>query len=256
MTAVTRIVIVVILLLPACLNLNSRSIAGQWSCIKISTPGGTPSTPGSDVGPSGVTETPGLENWLIDGDSIWTFIYPCQFVGVDSYRISNDSVFLNNSPEASATIEFRDEMMIVHKLFKHQLLSSLTFVADTFEQTVINVLLRDTVNSACLTGVYTFKQCFCNQKVSDRRNDCKIRVRSELKLDSSKAAAISNGTEIIMRVGMRKRSFRVVNYSWADYEGQFVNAYSRRKNSSTVITLMPGSWWEGDPVELKYVLKK
>ncbi|HET6990950.1 MAG TPA: hypothetical protein VFJ43_06475 [Bacteroidia bacterium] len=237
---------------------QASSIRGEWSCVKTVTPVNINSEPNSfpDENTLAPIESPGIENWVISEDSIWVFEYPCQFIAVSPYRFRNDSLFYNQNSTASAFIQFQNNMMIIHQLYKNQLVKSLFFVADSFDQNLVKRLIRDTINSECLTGSFALKQCSCAEKITDCASDCKIHVPSKITIDSLQATSLKKGAEIKLRVGLRKRSFYVVNYAWADYEGQYVNAFNRKNLNSAVLTVESGSWWKGEPVLLTYRFNK
>jgi hypothetical protein len=192
-------------------------------------------------------------NWLIQGDSVWIFQYPCEFITAGVFKIKGDSLYLNNNTNASAHITYDENLIRLTAPGNiNTPVETSTFTRDTFDLAIVEMLKRDTVNMECLTG--RMRKVTKLYPIDEAPYDLTLPVSlpDHLEITSTdKARKLYKDKTIMLPVNGQDRIFRVTSIEWNNLGNEYNNPPEEHWDK-TIITLSPADWWTGEPFEAWY----
>ncbi len=172
-------------------------LQGDWKCVMAD----------RHIMQEGVTSDVHLNNVRIKGDSTWYFEYPCKFYRLE---VSNmDSVFKTN-PTLDHLKFLHDTLVIWSD--ESEMEGYRFYVRDTFDQKIVNTLLRDTVYLPSLFGKWYLQTQDCMDYSGNPpwRVTYPVYMPPVYKLDK---ADVVNKNTILLNINGTLRKFKVVRCS-------------------------------------------
>lgn len=241
-------------------GIDRDSIQGMWTSYNEQRDYSNPNLIGPDTDSPG-DNRPGIQNWVIKGDSVWIFHYPCQFYGAHSFKLINDSIYFDGNTKAEfhiyklssngseilgTTQPENDKTPVISKIYYR----------DTFDLKVIDMLKRDSVNYDCLVGKMKLQRHV--QPEDGEAYDLKFPVTlpDYLNIQSAgDAAALYDNKIIRVNVEGKDRLFYVEEIGWNDFQGDYINKYETNFREVHYLILRPAEWWTGEDFTATYYLE-
>ncbi|TND01022.1 MAG: hypothetical protein FD123_4294 [Bacteroidetes bacterium] len=135
-------------------NLSASDIQGAWKCIHV-----------IESYPAEIDEEKVLTNMAIldlptivfEGDSMWTFDYPCLLLHADTFSIKSNIIKTRNAFDRTRIYQvalIKDTLILTHANIKGPVIRR--YVRDTVSASVVRVLKKDTMNTDCLLGTWQY----------------------------------------------------------------------------------------------------
>ena len=176
---------------------SSEALQGDWTLIFANR------TAAAEVIPSDKH----LHNLRITGDTVAYFEFPCRFYGTK--MLSQDS--LDDANPSLSDLTFLNDTLVIFSQ-SAEMMGYQYYVRDSFDQKIVDVLVRDTFNLSALYGKWYLQ----TQNCLDYSGEAPWRVKYPVsmpriqKLDKS---SIANKNTIVVKVSGKPRKFKVVECS-------------------------------------------
>ncbi|MBI3509705.1 MAG: hypothetical protein HY064_03505 [Bacteroidetes bacterium] len=193
----------------------------------------------------------GTENWLIKGDTIWMFQYPCEFNYAYAFKIKTDSLFYGGM---TRNLKFENNVLLVTDAAISSQVMTKKFVHDTFDLKTIEMLERDTVNMDCLIGRMKIVKRI--QPEEGAAYDLKFPIAMPKYIDiqsKEQATVIYRKRTITLSINGMEKLFYVEKIEWNNYNHDYATAFNDHFQHKHVITIHPAEWWKGEMFSVRYV---
>jgi hypothetical protein len=223
-------------------EISTEFLQGQWSLEKVYriekeiAQEYSPSLPDDNI-------------WVFTGDTCIRYDYPFYMIERANFVIDSGLLVYPGWKFGFALLKTDSG-----KLLAYMNDAILIFRRDTLSNSILNclkVLQRDTINPGLMLEKYYLVTHFApdDEEAYDYTPPVKMPKKISIK-DSSQARELIHSDVIYIRVGGKKRAFRLVSVDWdgttyGDRSGFYVM-------DAPVITLASGDWWTGDPFQVIY----
>jgi hypothetical protein len=203
-------------------------------------------------------------NWVVNGDSIWAFDYPCQFLGAKSFQVKSGSIYFDGNKKASAQINnfgngSSDLFQIIIPGDNKNPVVTEVFQRDTFDLKTIEMLKHDSVNMECLLG--KMKIVTHIQPEDGEAYDVKFPIHLPKYIDIKNkdfAQTIYTKKQIMIPIDGINKLFYIDAIEWNDfgynYPGDldWQTAYEKNHGQKHYIVIHPAEWWKGEMFSVSY----
>lgn len=213
----------------------------------------------------GITEDhPQIINWLVKGDSIWVFQYPCQFYFVKSFKIKSDSIYFDGNRIASAQLnKFGNDddglFQIISTGDNRKPVITQIFTRDSFDIKTIEMLKHDSVNMECLTGKMKIVTHFKPEDGEAYDVTFPIQVPKYIDIKSKDdAQAVYDKKQIMILIGGVNKLFYVDAIEWNNFDYNYPDGldwqkvYEKNHGQKHYIVVRPAEWYTGEPFTVTY----
>lgn len=174
---------------------SSEALQGDWTCVFVNRMVATEAIPSDKH----------LHNMRITGDTVSYFELPCRYYGTKV--LSQDT--LDTKHPSFSDLKWLNDTLVT---FTPSVNGYQFYVRDSFDQKIVDVLVRDTFHLASLYGKWYLQtqNCLENSGEAPWRVKYPVSMARMHKLD--KSSVVSKNT-IMVRVNGKPRKFKVVDCS-------------------------------------------
>jgi hypothetical protein len=230
------------------LDAKQVNIEGEWKCTGTMVNVPRPTSPSAlviatDADPYGRFYHSGKEFWKIDQNQIIRMEYPCLYVRTSTYKVVNDTFYLDGNKEKYALIQVDSSSLHLTYVKDGVIARKQSFRRTEFDDKVVASLIKDKVNPKCVKGkLYTSRKY--SEDGSDEETDDEIQKCFRIK-SVEQFKTIQEKQEIVLKFNGEEQVFTVVEIDMESMIGLETKRKRRNDRNLMVITVCTGDWNEG-----------
>ncbi len=217
-------------------NITSKDLQGGWSTTIVSqhsyaiTHPGT--TPDSDTYYSQFKI-----DWWVQGDSIWSFLYPYEFYHSSSFKILNDSIHFDGNKRSGGHIKLENGVLTIGEEAYHR---------ENFDKNIVDVIKRDSINYQTLVGNMKMITWYYPEDSEPYEVKYPVTLPKYIYISSSATVRSMFGKKTLsIPVNGVRRLFYIREIDWNAYDDDSWYI-SSDWGGKPIITIYPAEWWKGE----------